>query len=274
LNHISGSRGGIAGVYQRHDWAAEKRAALDAWAARVVAGGRTADPGWQRREARAGKPREANLSGPATNANRHGAEIDDIPANKRGKLGRGNRSQKRLLGSKRELDLSMSDLPNLPVRNASTSEELANPSDVSRERVLQRLCDWRDRVHKLYNEIEQALQNNPSFRINREGKHTSSEELPQRVGITETEQPKIDILRVVRLDGTNAAILFPRGLWVIGANGRIDLRILPAIGSSETYMLVDRSEPLTGAAQWVRMPIGSPFEREKFDPKWLVAKLS
>jgi integrase len=37
LNHISGSRGGIAGVYQRHDWAAEKRAALDAWAARVVA---------------------------------------------------------------------------------------------------------------------------------------------------------------------------------------------------------------------------------------------
>ena len=37
LNHISGSRGGIAGVYQRHDWATEKRAALDAWAAHVIA---------------------------------------------------------------------------------------------------------------------------------------------------------------------------------------------------------------------------------------------
>jgi integrase len=36
LNHISGSRGGIAGVYQRHDWAAEKRAALDNWAANVI----------------------------------------------------------------------------------------------------------------------------------------------------------------------------------------------------------------------------------------------
>jgi integrase len=35
LNHVSGSRGGIAGVYQRHDWALEKRAALDAWAAHV-----------------------------------------------------------------------------------------------------------------------------------------------------------------------------------------------------------------------------------------------
>jgi integrase len=37
LNHISGSRGGIAGVYQRHDWAAEKRTALDAWATHVLA---------------------------------------------------------------------------------------------------------------------------------------------------------------------------------------------------------------------------------------------
>jgi integrase len=35
LNHISGSRAGIVGVYQRHEWAAEKRAALDAWAERV-----------------------------------------------------------------------------------------------------------------------------------------------------------------------------------------------------------------------------------------------
>jgi hypothetical protein len=46
LNHISGSRAGIAGVYQRHDWAIEKRSALDAWAAHVMAvvEGRTANP--------------------------------------------------------------------------------------------------------------------------------------------------------------------------------------------------------------------------------------
>jgi hypothetical protein len=37
LNHISGSRVGIAGVCQQHNWAAEKRAALEAWAAHVVA---------------------------------------------------------------------------------------------------------------------------------------------------------------------------------------------------------------------------------------------
>jgi integrase len=35
LNHVSGARGGVAGIYQRHDWAAEKRAALEAWGAHV-----------------------------------------------------------------------------------------------------------------------------------------------------------------------------------------------------------------------------------------------
>lgn len=35
LNHVSGSRAGIVGVYQRHDWAAEKRAALNNWGGHV-----------------------------------------------------------------------------------------------------------------------------------------------------------------------------------------------------------------------------------------------
>ncbi len=45
LNHVSGSRGGIVGVYQRHTWADEKRAALNAWGAHVAAivEGREAD---------------------------------------------------------------------------------------------------------------------------------------------------------------------------------------------------------------------------------------
>lgn len=36
LNHKSGSKAGVAGVYQRHDYAKEKRIALDRWAAHVV----------------------------------------------------------------------------------------------------------------------------------------------------------------------------------------------------------------------------------------------
>ena len=37
LGHTSGSRAGIVGVYQRHDYADEKRAALEAWGAYVAA---------------------------------------------------------------------------------------------------------------------------------------------------------------------------------------------------------------------------------------------
>lgn len=37
LNHVSGAKGGVAGIYQRHDWKEEKRSALGAWARHVRA---------------------------------------------------------------------------------------------------------------------------------------------------------------------------------------------------------------------------------------------
>ena len=37
LGHVSGSRAGIVGIYQKHDYAPEKRAALEAWGAHVMA---------------------------------------------------------------------------------------------------------------------------------------------------------------------------------------------------------------------------------------------
>lgn len=37
LNHRSGSRSGVAGIYQRYGWGEEKRAALEAWARHVAA---------------------------------------------------------------------------------------------------------------------------------------------------------------------------------------------------------------------------------------------
>jgi integrase len=45
LNHVSGSRSGIVGVYQRHEFADEKRHALEAWGAEVerIVSGRKGD---------------------------------------------------------------------------------------------------------------------------------------------------------------------------------------------------------------------------------------
>ena len=36
LGHVSGSKAGVVGIYQRHTWADEKRAALAAWATKLV----------------------------------------------------------------------------------------------------------------------------------------------------------------------------------------------------------------------------------------------
>ena len=36
LNHVSGSKSGVAGVYQLHDWAPEKRAAMDKWSGKLT----------------------------------------------------------------------------------------------------------------------------------------------------------------------------------------------------------------------------------------------
>jgi integrase len=37
LNHVGGSRAGVAGIYQRHDWKVEKRQAVDAWNDHIAA---------------------------------------------------------------------------------------------------------------------------------------------------------------------------------------------------------------------------------------------
>lgn len=37
LNHVGGSRAGVAGIYQRHDWRVEKREALQTWSDHVAA---------------------------------------------------------------------------------------------------------------------------------------------------------------------------------------------------------------------------------------------
>lgn len=157
------------------------------------------------------------------------------------------------------------------VTRRSSSEELADPKTVTREDVLSRLTEWRERVHLLYDSVEQALEGH-GFRFDREGKHTTSDSLVQTAGVREDEQPKVDILRIIRPDGTNAAIFFPRGPWVIGANGRIDLRLSPSAGRSHAFILMDQSGPFSSPF-WVRMPIGSPFEREAFSPSWLLSKI-
>ena len=47
LNHVSGARSGVAGIYQRHEWTSEKRDALGDWSRHLASLGAAAAPSWR-----------------------------------------------------------------------------------------------------------------------------------------------------------------------------------------------------------------------------------
>ncbi|MGA2792759.1 MAG: hypothetical protein ABSE69_04385 [Roseiarcus sp.] len=132
----------------------------------------------------------------------------------------------------------------------ATIDEVRSDRTVDARHVLRRLNDWKVRVHRLFDFIEDEL--GDDFTYDRTGKHQSEEELVQRAGLSGAAVPALDILRIEKPAGSLRAIIIPRGLWVIGANGRLDLRVLRGALRQEQYFLIDKSQPLSGPenADW------------------------
>jgi|SRR5438034_3876139 len=132
----------------------------------------------------------------------------------------------------------------------STMAEVRRDRAVDAQHVLTRLQDWKERTDRLFDFIQSTL--GSQFTYNRTGKQRSAEELVQRAGLSQEEVPALDILRIERPPGTVRATIVPRGLWIIGANGRLDLRVLRPGNKQIHYFLVDKSQPLSGVenASW------------------------
>ncbi|SRR5216684_317575 len=126
----------------------------------------------------------------------------------------------------------------------STMAEVRPDRAVDARHVLARLQDWKERTDRLFDFIRNTL--GSQFVYDRTGKQRSNEELVQRAGLSEGQVPALDILRIERPPGTVRATIMPRGLWVIGANGRLDLRVLGPGNKQTHYFLVDKSQPLSG----------------------------
>lgn len=139
----------------------------------------------------------------------------------------------------------------------ATIDEVRSDRQVDRAHVLARLNDWQKRVQVLFVFIENSL--GPEFTYDRTAKQHSREELVQRARLREDEVPALDILRIEKPPGSLRALIVPRGLWVIGANGRLDLRVL--FPKLEQYLIVDRSQPLAGNADWYLIPAADRITR-------------
>jgi hypothetical protein len=102
--------------------------------------------------------------------------------------------------------------------------------DVTAEYVRRRVEDWERRVIVLYDLLEDWLP--PECTASRTRAVLMNEELMQRFGIAARNLPILDIAKGTR----RFASIIPHGLWIIGANGRLDLR-----SEKGMFIIIDRS---------------------------------
>ncbi|PNG40869.1 hypothetical protein A1354_11895 [Pseudomonas asplenii] len=107
--------------------------------------------------------------------------------------------------------------------------EITSKSVFTRSQVVDRVLDWDARVKGFYTKIEEWLSDQDSLHFEKDRTVTMSEEMMRSFAVSDKELPILDVM-----DGEQVVASFvPRGLWVIGAWGRIDV-----ITQTETRMLV------------------------------------
>jgi hypothetical protein len=111
------------------------------------------------------------------------------------------------------------------------------------DQIETRADDWIERLNELHSLMEAWLQmpDYAHLSIVDQTPVTMSEDLMQRFGVAPRRMPTFEIRagkqRVMRFQ--------PKGLWVIGANGRVDL-----ITKAAAPILVDKAEPLSRPSNW------------------------
>ena len=102
---------------------------------------------------------------------------------------------------------------------------------VDRAYVERRLDDWRARIDRLYADIAGWLPAGWSMAVG--GEVLIHEDLMMRFGVPAQALPSKNMYQ----HGEMAGRIEPRGLWIIGANGRIDI-----ILGDRHYLIIDRAE--------------------------------
>lgn len=100
---------------------------------------------------------------------------------------------------------------------------------IDKSQVEKRVKDWKKRISDLYTSIKEWTKDT-HYSIKTGGKEIMYEELMAQFNVQPVEIDTADIYEDERIVLT----IKPKGLWIIGANGRID--ILSTHGS---YMIVD-----------------------------------
>jgi hypothetical protein len=150
------------------------------------------------------------------------------------------------------------DVTELEMTNVLTTvlEEVTEPS-IDRAHVARRIDDWAERIDRLYAQLEQWLP--PGWTADRSRNVRMHEPLMEKFDIAPRNLPVLTLLH----QGEPAARVAPRGLWIVGINGRLDL-----YRGDKHFTIIDTAENLTPSA-WHIAPYSNrhdsrPLNRETF----------
>ena len=144
---------------------------------------------------------------------------------------------------------------------ADVLDEITDDS-IDARHVLRRVDDWEARVQDLYATVRAWL---PEGWAARDGTPVRMhEEMMRKFGV-----PARSIPTLLLHDGAGrSAMLEPRGLWIIGVNGRVDLTI-----GGRHYLLFDISDNFE-APRWKAASLERRLDRVALTENWLAKALS
>ncbi len=133
------------------------------------------------------------------------------------------------------------------------TNEHINPAEIRK-----RVEDWKDRLNGLYNRIRGFL---PEGWEARSGIPLEmNEQMMSNHGIKPTSLPTLDLVG----EGDRIARVSPRGLWIVGTNGRVDLKY-----GDRRYLIVDIAGRYE-TPEWQAMCARHRLEtQQNVSPEWL-----
>jgi len=106
-------------------------------------------------------------------------------------------------------------------------------NDINQSYIKERIKDWKSRLNHMYLLVEGALSDKQNIVCKKTRHTTLYEELMQKYNVDSEDIPILDIYK----NKVIIATFKPVGLWVIGANVRIDI-----LTKSGAYIVVDTAE--------------------------------
>jgi len=125
---------------------------------------------------------------------------------------------------------------------------IAGDSGVTTQALITAVEDWEDRIHALFATVRDWCRVlGPEILAEETHTVTMDEDLMRRYAVPTRELPTLLVRNAIE----DLLIFKPYSLWVIGANGRVDV-----FGPHANYFLVDRA-PKFKPSQWELFGSGS-----------------